>query len=221
MITLFPARRAVSSVPVSLVRSRAPLLVLSLASALALAGCKGGEAPTGDASTSAVSGPVSQGAAAPEPKAWVRTYLDKEMGGGLGKVHVHTARVDLDGDGTDEILAYASGAMLCGTGGCELLVLKSENGSYRVVGDLSVVQLPVGVLDTKTQGWRDLAVSVSGGGMPGAIRRVPFEGTRYASNPTDAGLDNLDSLGKVLLTPEMLLKPDTPDSPDAAKPTGG
>ncbi|MCJ2184023.1 hypothetical protein MTR62_15160 [Novosphingobium sp. 1949] len=106
------------------------------------------------------------------------------------------------------MLAYASGAMMCGTGGCDLLVLKPSQQGYTIVGDLSVVQLPVGVLASKTNGWHDLAVSVSGGGEPSSIRRVPFGGTRYASNPTTAGDTEPDTLGTVLLSPDT--RPDKP-----------
>lgn len=52
--------------------------------------------------------------------------------------------------------------------------------------DIGVAQLPVGVLETSTNGWRDLAVSVRGGGIEGGVARVPFGEDQYASNPTVA-----------------------------------
>lgn len=195
-------RRDVASPPPTLRVRRlgAPALVL----ALALAGCKG-DAPPSEATSAAASGAAgSEAVAQQDPKAWVRDHIEKENGGDLGVIHVNTAKVDLDGDGTDEILAYASGSMMCGTGGCNLLVLKSEAQGFKVVGDLSVVQLPVGVLDSSSNGWRDLAVSVSGGGIASSIRRVAFEDGHYASNPTSPDTEEADSLGKVLLTPDML-----------------
>lgn len=36
------------------------------------------------------------------------------------------ASVDLNGDGTDEVLAYVMGPMVCGSGGCNLYVLARE-----------------------------------------------------------------------------------------------
>jgi len=67
------------------------------------------------------------------------------------------------------------------------------------VGDLSVVQRPVGVLDSSTNGWRDLAVSVSGGGNPGGTMKLMFDGKAYPSNPTVAPAEPVDSLGTVLI----------------------
>ncbi|MCJ1962618.1 hypothetical protein [Novosphingobium mangrovi (ex Hu et al. 2023)] len=184
--------------------------VAALALALALAGCKGDAPPAGEPSATASAG--ASDALVADPEAFVQNYVEDELGGDLGVVHVDSAKMDLDGDGTEEVLAYASGAMMCGTGGCNLLVLKPEGDSFRIVGDLSVVQLPVGVLDSTTNGWRDLAVSVSGGGMAAGVRRVPFDGERYASNPTSAGVDEAAGMGTVLITPDDLNPPEDEDA---------
>lgn len=202
-----PTGRPVSSI----LRRGLPTLALGLA--LALAGCKK-DTPSEPTPTETASG-GAQDALVGDPVAWVRTYIEKDLGGDLGIIHVNTAKVDLDGDGIDEVLAYASGSMMCGTGGCDLLVLKPEGADFKLMGDLSVVQLPVGVLDSKTNGWRDLAVSVSGGGMPSGIRRVPFDGAHYASNPTSADVGEADSLGTVLITYDDLNPPE--DEPAKAK----
>ncbi|TYC87486.1 hypothetical protein [Novosphingobium sp. BW1] len=201
---------AAPSARLGLARKSVP--AAALAFALALAGCKGDAPPAGERSATASAG--ASDALVADPEAFVQNYIEEDLGGDLGVVHVNTAKMDLDGDGTEEVLAYASGAMMCGTGGCNLLVLKPDGDSFRIVGDLSVVQLPVGVLESTTNGWRDLAVSVSGGGMATGIRRVPFDGTRYASNPTSAEIGEAGDMGTVLITPDDL----NPSEKDAAQP---
>lgn len=111
---------------------------------------------------------------------------------GSGDIAYFEGKYDLDGDGTPEILAFLTGPMHCGSGGCDLLVLKQDGNGYRKLGDLSVARLPVGVFPESTRGLRDLAVNVGGGGMESAVMRVPFDGQAYASNPTVAPAEPSD-----------------------------
>jgi hypothetical protein len=94
------------------------------------------------------------------------------------------ASVDLNGDGSDEVLAYVIGPMVCGSGGCNLYVLAREGAGWRVVTRTSVTQTPVGVLTTSTNGWRDLAVSIGGGGVEAGWVRLTYDGRTYPTNPT-------------------------------------
>ncbi len=106
------------------------------------------------------------------------------------------ASVDLNGDGTDEVLAYVMGPMVCGSGGCNLYVLAPDGGNggegWRVVTRTSVTRTPVGVLTTSTNGWRDLAVSIGGGGANAGWVRLTFDGRTYPSNPTAPPATPLD-----------------------------
>lgn len=185
--------------------SRSIALVLAATAALALSSCKKEEDKQPQ--------PMESSEApepAPEPTPvtpvarWVADHFGQDVQGDTGQLLYAEAKTDLDGDGTDEVLAYVGGPMMCGTGGCNLVVLKRDGEGYREVGDLTVVQLPVGVLPTKTNGWHDLAVSVAGGGMPGGIMRVPFDGKAYASNPTVSPAESVDTIGKVLIPAEPL-----------------
>lgn len=104
------------------------------------------------------------------------------------------ALADLDGDKRPEALIYAMAtsdgdgqADLCGSGGCDLYVLALTPNGYRQVTDLSVAQPPVWVLPTITNGWRDLGVMVSGGGIiRGYEARLRYDGHSYPNNPTVA-----------------------------------
>ena len=49
----------------------------------------------------------------------------------------------------------------------------------------TITQLPIMLLDTSSRGWRDVSVTVAGGGIPRAYSaRLRFDGRQYPSNPT-------------------------------------
>src|SRR6266566_1469656 len=50
-----------------------------------------------------------------------------------GPTQYSAAFVDLNDDGKKEVIVYVSGRMWCGTGGCVMLILAPDGGSYRVV----------------------------------------------------------------------------------------
>lgn len=93
---------------------------------------------------------------------------------------------DLNGDGRPEAIVYPTGGGRCGTGGCGLLVLGQTRTGFRVRARTTISQLPIGVLETKSHGWRDLAVQVSGGGMRSFRAALSFDGRKYPSNPSVA-----------------------------------
>ncbi|GGO91816.1 hypothetical protein [Stakelama pacifica] len=96
------------------------------------------------------------------------------------------AEADLNGDGVPEGLIYAQGRSYCGSGGCNLFVVaRMPKGGYRVVTRITVARLPIRVLDSRTNGWRDLEVTVAGGGTIPAYRaRLRFNGSSYPTNPS-------------------------------------
>ncbi|MCJ2187794.1 hypothetical protein [Novosphingobium beihaiensis] len=172
---------------------RLNILVMPLAAILALAGCKKSEPDAGPTAQPSEE-PVKQSA-----ENWIKAnYQD------MGKLLYAQAETDLDGDGTPEVLAYVGGPMMCGTGGCNLVVLKRDGLQFRKVSELSVVQLPVGVLDSKSNGWRDLAVTIAGGGVPAHIVRLAFDGSGYPDNPTVSPAEETDSIGRELIPLEPL-----------------
>lgn len=96
-----------------------------------------------------------------------------------------SAAIDLNGDGRKEVLVYVDGPPFCGSGGCQLYVLRTKPNGFDVFGELTLTRTPIRVLKSRTNGWRDLAVWVQGGGIqPGYEALVPFDGSAYASNPT-------------------------------------
>lgn len=111
------------------------------------------------------------------------------------------ADVDLNSDGRSEIFVYVTDQNYCGSGGCTLVVLSPQGSSYRVVLRSTVTRLPISLLPASAHGWRDIGVTVAGGGITTAyMARLRFNGSRYPSNPTVPPAVPLPrSSGKVLI----------------------
>ena len=95
------------------------------------------------------------------------------------------AEADLNGDGHPEAFVYVTDQDYCGTSGCLLIVLSPRGATYRVVMRATAVQLPIRLLQTSAHGWRDVGVTVAGGGIIRPyVARLRFDGRRYPGNPT-------------------------------------
>lgn len=166
-------------------------LSVSLAPVLAFALTACGQADTPEPAPPAAPPAVAPAATPPATSQATPAGLETALRGlhaDDGALTYAHASVDLNGDGTDEVLAYVMGPMVCGSGGCNLYVLEpqGEDGGegWRVVTRTSVTRTPVGVLTTSTNGWRDLAVSIGGGGAQAGWVRLTYDGRTYPTNPT-------------------------------------
>jgi heat shock protein HslJ len=112
---------------------------------------------------------------------------------------VVVARIDLNGDGRQELLAYLMGPHFCGSGGCTLQLLTplpppaaggppaagtspaaaGQPGGWRLLQSFSITRLPLIIGPASNKGWRDLWRPESGGGAPRALVRERFDGQRY------------------------------------------
>ena len=122
-----------------------------------------------------------------------------------GEMRYFDAPTDLNGDGQAEIVVYAYGPMLCGTGGCDTVVFTPDASGYRVVTSISVSRPPIQVSSRSTNGWRNLLVHVSGGGIvEDHDAELEFDGTTYPSNPTVPPAEPAtDTEGAQVLIPEF------------------
>lgn len=103
------------------------------------------------------------------------------------------------GDGVRLALVYLVGPNWCGTGGCNLLILRQGATGWEQVGNVGRVRLPVRVLAQSTNGLPDLGVTVSGGGGPPAYEaRLAFDGRAYPRFPPDAPAG--EAQGTVVMT---------------------
>jgi hypothetical protein len=92
---------------------------------------------------------------------------------------------DLNGDGTPEALAYLVGNEWCGSGGCNLFILRKQADSWRVVTSVTITHPPVRVLNQTANGWHTLSVWVAGGGIREPYEaELRFNGKKYPGNPS-------------------------------------
>ena len=116
---------------------------------------------------------------------------------------------DLNGDGRPDAVVRWNGRRYCGSGGCGMEILERTSTGFRFRGAMTITQLPVEVLSSRTRGWRDISVLVAGGGiLPGYRARLDFDGRRYPSNPSVPSGRRLPAgaHGKILIdeaTPEL------------------
>jgi hypothetical protein len=94
------------------------------------------------------------------------------------------ASVDLNDDGTADVVVFVTDRNYCGSGGCTMLVLRGEAGAFHLVSTSTVTRKPVFVLPETRNGWHTLVVSIAGGGGQPAMVFMRFAGGRYPRNPT-------------------------------------
>ncbi|HYI48540.1 MAG TPA: hypothetical protein VEX35_08755 [Allosphingosinicella sp.] len=142
-------------------------------------------------------------AAQPSREQALRTFLQtsfaeaRENYGGTSYV---AAFADLNGDGRDEALVSLQSGFFCGSGGCALHIYTPQGASWREVAELTIVNAPVRLLNTRSRGWRDLSVLVRGGGIEIPYEaRIRFDGRTYASNPSMAPRIRGRAPGRVLI----------------------
>lgn len=120
------------------------------------------------------------------------------------------AYVDLDQDGEAEAVVHLMGSSLCGTGGCNTFVLKRRGGAYEKVSEFSIGHLPIRVLESRSHGWRDLGIQMSGGGIMEPYEAIlSFDGSAYPYNPSipPARPSPGDEAGQILIARDNLGRP--------------
>lgn len=85
-------------------------------------------------------------------------------------------KVDLNGDGKEEIFVRFLGPYFCGSGGCTFLLLDSYG---EIITKFTVTRAPIFVESTKVNGWSVLLVKDAG-----VFKELVFENGAYPSNPS-------------------------------------
>jgi hypothetical protein len=117
-------------------------------------------------------------------------------------VQIRTEWADLSGDGVDDALVYLNAPSWCGSGGCTVLVFEAitgeeaiaELGAFRPAAEISLMNGPVTVSETRHEGWADLVVTQEDG-TRAALR---FDGETYPASPADGVAVNAQVPGTVL-----------------------
>jgi len=119
-------------------------------------------------------------------KAYLRNYLSPSV----NVVPDTTTRITVfnvkTNDGTtEEDIVYIVGQDWCGSGGCTMLIVESTQSVFKVLADVSIVQLPIRLLPSLKYGHPDIGVMVRGGGIqPGYEAVLSFDGKSYPRNPS-------------------------------------
>jgi len=94
-------------------------------------------------------------------------------------------RVDLNGDGKPELVAQVLGPMVCGTGGCPLLIFREPRpGQLQLITRMSLFKDPLIVIERRHNGWKELVSRVRLDAGHGYYAELPYDGTSYPTNPS-------------------------------------
>ena len=128
-------------------------------------------------------------------RASAKTWIEKRFP--LANVDAATAKVARAqlSRGVKTYLIYFGGGNLCGSGGCSAMVLaakpttRASTDNFEVIGYFSGVHLPIYSSEVEHQGWKDLIVEASGGGIKKPQYKVLAYDSGYfgglAGNVTD------------------------------------
>lgn len=94
------------------------------------------------------------------------------------------ALTDLNGDGIPDAVVLVSDHAFCGSGGCNLAILRGTGQSFVYVSGSTISRAPIRVLREVRHGWKSLSVRVAGGGVKPGDVVMRFNGNRYPVNPT-------------------------------------
>jgi hypothetical protein len=122
-------------------------------------------------------------------KAFLRSYLNPR-GEDIIKetTQITVVSVKTEAEAGEELVVYVSGPQgsWCGTGGCMMLILEPFQSSFKVLGRVTIVQLPIRLLPSRKHRHPDIGVWVQGGGIqPGYEAVVSFDGTNYSATYSD------------------------------------
>jgi hypothetical protein len=101
-----------------------------------------------------------------------------------GSLRYAWSRVDLNGDGTPEVVATVVGPFVCGTGGCPLLIFQERKGTLIPVTTMSLFKEPLIVSERRSNGWKDLISRVRLDAARSTYAVLPFDGRSYPTNPS-------------------------------------
>ncbi len=120
-------------------------------------------------------------------------------------------RVDLDGDGKEEVLVYLLGSFFCGSGGCTMMLFTEDENGHRLVNNFPITRTPVIVSPNRTEGWNDLwRVEYGGGASPGYVRHA-FDGTKYVERERTT-MERVPE-GKLFMSGDFTFETGTPLEP--------
>lgn len=158
--------------------------IAAVLAASLLAACDRDRPADGEATPAPVA-PTTEALRLPaDPGARARAAVEAAMAErDIKEVPAHRhASVDLDGDGTEDLLAWLDDPNWCTPGGCTLLVFHREGDRDVLVAEVTPVKTPIAVA-TGMSGWRDILVTVGGDAAPVGTVALQHDGIGYPEDP--------------------------------------
>jgi hypothetical protein len=84
------------------------------------------------------------------------------------------------------VVVHLSGRSYCASAGCGALLLEPDGVTFRVITELSITGLPIRVLQSRTNGWRDITVLATGVGISAHRVVLKYDGHTYPDIPSMA-----------------------------------
>ncbi len=103
---------------------------------------------------------------------------------GDDKIRYYYNQIDLNSDKKLETFVLLVGPSVCGTGGCSALIFEKDEDEYKLVSRFTLVNNPIIISESKTNGWNDIIMNVSGGGSEEFFSVLKFDGKQYPLNPS-------------------------------------
>jgi hypothetical protein len=101
--------------------------------------------------------------------------------------HYDIARADLNNDGKQDVLVLMNGKSgYRGSGGATMFILKGTAEGFESLGSIKVVNEPVYARKSVYNGFRDLLVTVRGGGAKPGLSSLQYGGKEYPASPGEA-----------------------------------
>jgi hypothetical protein len=135
-------------------------------------------------------------------RTFLQGYLNIEQEHPDRTTRVTLASVTSQNSGVTHIVVYISGLRWCGTGGCTLLILETDSRTYRVLGKVTVVRLPIRILTSSRGGHPDFGVRVHNDAtQSGYDAAISFDGVSYTPNPSLPSVRRLrGGQGKIIIS---------------------
>ena len=118
-------------------------------------------------------------------KSFLRSYMSEGRKIVPDETRINVATTKMHDGKSGEIIVYLSGDGWCGSGGCTMLILEPAGLTFKVLGRVTVVELPITLLPSMHNGPPDIEVAVHGSGAQPSYNAVlSFDGKRYPGNPS-------------------------------------
>lgn len=119
---------------------------------------------------------------------------DNDMADSPFPLEITYGEVDLNHDGKAEIVVWESS--WAGTSGGALWILSQDAEGFQKLFETTMTWSPIVVLESSTNGWKDIAHYQTGGGLTSGFKRISHNGTEYGLRP---GIDDNTPKGQVLI----------------------